>query len=56
MMETNVYLRCEKDHANAVPMGERNNRVGTPCSNCGKPLMAEAPRERAPFRGNDRRY
>jgi hypothetical protein len=54
MFETNVYLRCEKDHANAVPMGERANRVGSPCSICGKPLQQEAPRERPAFRGGNR--
>lgn len=51
MFETNVYLRCEKGHANTILMSERHARVGTRCNNCGSPLLAEAPSERGAYRG-----
>lgn len=50
MAETMVYLRCAKDHANAVPMGDRFLYVGRACSRCGSPLLAEPERERPPRR------
>lgn len=49
-MTTMVYLRCEKDHANSIPMGDRHMAVGRACSRCGSPLMAEPERERPPRR------
>ncbi|MBI2078944.1 MAG: hypothetical protein HYT80_11340 [Euryarchaeota archaeon] len=56
MSGLNVYLRCERDHATTVPLGERMTSVGQPCSRCGRPLMAEPERERGPSRGPPRRF
>jgi hypothetical protein len=50
MIETQTYLRCPKDHPNAVPLSQRDSRVGTPCRACGEPLQANPIRERPPPR------
>lgn len=49
-METLYYLRCAQDHPNAVPLSQRDTRVGSACQACGQPLLANPPRERFPPR------
>lgn len=50
MSALQVYLRCKNDHANSVPMSDRFNFIGRPCTKCGEPLVAEPERERGPPR------
>lgn len=50
MFDVNTYLRCDQGHPNAVPMRERDVRVGVACTTCGHPLLATPPRERPAFR------